>query len=99
MIRAFAVLLLVAAANGAVQKVNPVQKVISLLEKMQHEVQEEGRDEAASYDKFACFCKATADSKLNAIKRGHEHVELLEARIEALETDISTLASETADCR
>merc|ERR1719478_306465 len=93
--------LLVAAAHGAstVQKVNPVQKVISLLEKAQAEVQEEGKAEAAAYDKFACFCKDTADEKLHTITKGHEKVALLEAEIEALATDIAALANETAATR
>merc|ERR1719262_1353169 len=91
--------LLAVAANGAVQKVNPVQKVIALLERMQSEVQEEGKAEAAAYDKFACFCKDTADSKLHSITKGHEHVALLTAAIEALETDIAALADETASTR
>ena len=91
--------LLAVAAHGAQQKVNPVQKVISLLEKMQTETQEEGKAEAAAYDKFACFCKDTADAKLHSITKGKEHIATLTAEIEALATDISALASETASTR
>jgi len=49
---------------GAVQGETPVDKVITLLGKLRDQVQEEGKGEAASYDRFACFCKDHADSKL-----------------------------------
>merc|ERR1719449_245226 len=100
-VRALAFALLFAAAHGAslVQKVNPVEKVITLLEKMQSEVQEEGVAEAAAYDKFACFCKDTADAKLHSIRKGHETVTILTAAIENLESEIAELAAETASTR
>merc|ERR1719269_270355 len=92
-------LLATAHAAGSRQKVNPVQKVISLLAKMEAEVQEEGKAEAAAYDKFACFCKDTADNKLYTITKGHEKVAVLTAAIENLETEIADLAAETAATR
>merc|ERR1719409_1824499 len=98
-VRVLSLALLLVAANAANTKVNPVQKVISLLEKMEAEVQEEGKAEAAAYDKFACFCKDTADNKLYTITKGHEHVTVLTAAIENLETEISDLAAETAATR
>merc|ERR1719274_407449 len=101
MMKFFAFALLLGVAHGAstVQKVNPVQKVIELIEKMQSEVQEEGKAEAAAYDKFACFCKDTADAKLHSITKGHEKVATLSAAIEELAPSISALASETAATR
>merc|ERR1719326_880437 len=95
----FVCLLGAAHATGSHQKVNPVQKVISLLAKMEAEVQEEGKAEAAAYDKFACFCKDTADNKLYTITKGHEKVAVLTAAIENLETEIADLAAETAATR
>merc|ERR1719163_2245994 len=100
-LRTFVLALLLGVAHGSstVQKVNPVQKVISLLEKMQAETQAEGKAEAAAYDKFACFCKDTADSKLYTITKGHEKVAVLTAAIENLESEIADLAAETAATR
>merc|ERR1740127_332983 len=51
------------------EKVTPVEKVIELLVKLEGEVQAEGKEEAAAYDKFACFCKEQADEKLYAIEK------------------------------
>merc|ERR1719409_2648227 len=98
-VRVLSLALLLVAANAANTKVNPVQKVISLLEKMEAEVQEEGKAEAAAYDKFACFCKDTADNKLYAITKGHEKVAVLTAAIENLESEIADLAAETEATR
>ena len=41
-------------------QVTPVEKVINLLEGMKTEVEKEGKAEAISYQKFACFCKDSA---------------------------------------
>jgi len=55
-----------AAANSKVD-VTPVEKVITLIEEMQLKVVTEGKEEAATYDKFACFCKDTAKEKGDSI--------------------------------
>jgi chromosome segregation ATPase len=99
-------LLLLVAAFGAdqKQKVNPVEKVTSLLEKIQTEIEEEGKAEAAAYDKYACFCKEQADNKQYAIEKFSEQIEVLSAKIEAksatksqLDADISQLGIEIGE--
>lgn len=52
--------LLVATSAGE----NPVSKVIKLLEDLKKEVQEDGKKEAESYNKFACFCKDTTKKEV-----------------------------------
>jgi len=55
-------LLIVGAfALGAEEKLNPMRRVINILQKMQKEVKEEGEKEADLYEKFMCFCKGSAD--------------------------------------
>jgi len=98
-------LFLLVAALGADQrqkaKVNPVEKVTHLLEKIQKEIEEEGKAEAAAYDKYACFCKEQADNKQYAIEKFAEQIEVLSAKIEAktatksqLDADIGELTTE-----
>jgi DNA repair exonuclease SbcCD ATPase subunit len=72
-------------------KVTPVEKVIELMKRLESEVSEEGKKEAAEYDKFACFCKEQADEKLYSIDKSKEKIKEMEAEIESLEADISDL--------
>jgi hypothetical protein len=61
-----------------------VRKVIEMLEDLQMQVVAEGEKEAASYDKFACFCKTMTIKKTKAIKKGKDEKEQISAEIEKL---------------
>merc|ERR1719408_736717 len=56
-------LLLVPASHAAEEDVSPVQKVVTMLEDLQTQVVMEGKAEAKTYDKFACFCKDMSEEK------------------------------------
>merc|ERR1719389_540024 len=96
MMRAVALCSLLAVALRADRqqeraKVNPVEKVVELLEKIQGEIEAEGQAEAASYDKYACFCKEQADNKIYAIEKFNETIEVLAATIEKKTADKGAL--------
>merc|ERR1719223_1652056 len=59
-----------------------VDKVVSMLEDLQAQVLAEGEAEAATYNKFACFCKTTQNEKSDAIKTGKDDKTSLSADIE-----------------
>jgi len=61
--------------------VSPVEKVIELLTDMKNEVVAEGKKEATSYDKFACFCKDTTTQKSKSVTDGQDNIESLSAEI------------------
>jgi len=61
--------------------VSPVEKVIELLEDMKKEVEDEGKSEAATYDKFACFCKDTTVKKSTSVTDGQDNIDSLSATI------------------
>merc|ERR1719454_1161485 len=90
------------AAEGAKQaKMAAVDKVISMMEDLQLQVLAEGEAEAATYNKFACFCKTTQKDKSEAIKEGQTnkeelstHIEKLQKRREALDKEIAELAKD-----
>merc|ERR1719443_1398856 len=93
-----AALLLVSIATAAVADQfdveaakNPVEGVVSLLERLNAKSAEEGKTEAAAYDKFACFCKDQADEKLYSITKKDEKINLLTAEIEQLTADVTNL--------
>merc|ERR1719321_561072 len=65
------------------------------------QTQEEGKTEAAAYDKYSCFCKEQADDKLYAIEKATAKIALLTAQIKELtgaitqlNTDISRMNKE-----
>merc|ERR1719353_395721 len=58
-----------------------VDKVVSMLEDLQLQVLAEVEAEAATYNKFACFCKTTQKEKSEAIKTGKSEKESLSADI------------------
>jgi len=66
------------------KKLAAVNKVITMLEDLSAQVVAEGEKEAASYNKFACFCKDTTKEKTEAIKKGTDEQTSLSTRIGVL---------------
>merc|ERR1719161_2666934 len=92
--QALFVALLPLLASAAQDQITPVQSVINLLEKLEKQTMEEGKAEAAGYDKFACFCKEQADEKLYSITKANEKISLLTAQIKSLTGDLTNLAGQ-----
>lgn len=67
-------------------KTAAVDKVIALLESLSQKVLAEGESEAASYNKFSCFCKTTQADKKQAIQDGKDSKDSLTANINKLAT-------------
>merc|ERR1719305_1133156 len=62
-------------AGATATEVTPVEKVLTLMEELKTEVEEEGKSEATLYDEFACFCKDTTKEKSDAIKQEQDNIE------------------------
>jgi len=60
---------------------SPVAKVTTLLEDLKKEVEEDGKSEAESYGKFACFCKETTEKKSKSITKGEDKISSLSGSI------------------
>jgi len=90
-----------ATARGAVEaseklepKATPHGKVVELLKDLIKKVEQEGKRDAAAYDKYACFCKEQADQKVYQNETSAKKVEDLSTEIEELDADIAALAGE-----
>merc|ERR1719506_941184 len=66
------------------------------METLQEQVIAEGEKEAATYDKFACFCKDMTRKKTKAIKKGRDEKEELSAAIEKLSLERDELDKKIA---
>merc|ERR1719472_147788 len=73
-----------------------VDKVVSMLEDLQLQVLAEGEAEAATYNKFACFCKTTRKEKSEAIKTGKDDKASLSADIKKLSKERDDLDDKIA---
>mmetsp|Transcript_33303 Transcript_33303/g.75395 ORF Transcript_33303/g.75395 Transcript_33303/m.75395 type:complete len:761 (+) Transcript_33303:87-2369(+) len=79
-----------AAADAAIakqKKMSAVDKVVSLLTSLQQQVLTEGEAEAATYNKFSCFCKDTSREKVEAIQSGEDEKDSLSSNIETMSSD------------
>ena len=74
--------------------VTPVEKVITLLRDLKAQVEDEGKTEAETYDKFSCFCKDNTESKSKSIHEGESKVNVLTANLEALTSQKAKLTDE-----
>jgi len=68
-------------AGAAAAEVTPIEKVISLVEDLKKEVETDGKNEAAAYDEFACFCKKTTGEKSKSIQKQHDLIGEMSANI------------------
>jgi len=78
------------AAAAVEAKMSAMDKVINLLDNLQKQVLAEGEAEAASYNKFSCFCKDTMEAKNTAITSGTDDYAKLSADFETTKTKRST---------
>merc|ERR1719421_2348499 len=85
-----------AAAAADQSKMAAVDKVVSMLEDLQLQVLAEGEAEAATYNKFACFCKTTQKEKSEAIKTGQSDKKSLQADIKKLSKERDDLDDKIA---
>jgi len=103
----FVAVLLAAAClttGSLADDVSPVEKVIQMIADLQAQVINEGKAEATTYDKFACFCKDMTNEKTEAITAGETQKEELtstigelSARREELDQQIADLTATIAD--
>merc|ERR1719321_2297686 len=93
----FALCVLAGLSVSLGAEVTPVEKVITLMEELKTEVEDEGKAEAKTYDTFACFCKDTTKEKSDAIKSGQDAIDELAAGMEEKTEEIAAKEVEIAE--
>lgn len=92
--QAFVAICLVFTHAVTAVDVTPIQKVTKLLVGLEAQLEKEGKQEAANYDKYACFCKEQADGKLYAIETSEKKIAELTARISKLDGELTQLSKD-----
>lgn len=83
--------------GGVAEKSRPVAQVVTLLTDLKDQVEKEGRDEAKTYDTFACFCRTQTTGKSTAITSGRDAIGTHSTDIEQKTASREELKSEIAD--
>eukprot|EP00928_Gymnodinium_smaydae_P071209 TRINITY_DN54862_c0_g1_i1.p1 TRINITY_DN54862_c0_g1~~TRINITY_DN54862_c0_g1_i1.p1 ORF type:complete len:697 (-),score=252.94 TRINITY_DN54862_c0_g1_i1:72-2162(-) len=94
-----AALVALASEDAGVFAATPVSKVVDLLENLKAEVEGDGKSEATAYDKFACFCKSTTESKSTSITSGQDTIDEESATVEEKTATKASTTSELQDRR
>lgn len=86
--------LAVASAVQARARANPIRKVVTLLQKMERKVREEGDKQHELFDKFMCFCKSTDGGLSSSIASAEEGIPQLESYAKQASAERDQIASD-----
>jgi len=78
-------------ANAAASEaaLNPIRKVVNLLQAMQQKVEAEGEKEKELYDQFMCWCKHGSGDLSSSISSANDKIPQVSSNIEASEGKLS----------
>merc|ERR1719174_1907234 len=85
-----------AEASGEGLRVNPIRKVVTMLQDMQKEAEAEGKKEEGLFDNFMCYCSGGEGALAAAITQGEAQIEQLSATIERGTAEKSQLDQDIA---
>merc|ERR1719174_1881667 len=85
-----------AEASGEGLRVNPIRKVVTMLQDMQKEVEAEGKKEEGLFDNFMCYCSGGEGALEASITQGKAQIEQLTADIERGTAEKSQLDQDVA---
>merc|ERR1719281_34112 len=76
--------------------VNPIRKVVTMLQMMEKKVIAEGEKEEELYDKFVCYCKSSGGALSKSIADANTKIPELQSDIEEAESLMKQLKDEVA---
>merc|ERR1719335_1553934 len=78
---------------------NPVTKIVKLLEGMQKQLDEEQKADEGTYEKYQCWCETTIKEKTAALEAAEIKRGELESSIEELTATVARLTEEIANLK
>merc|ERR1719245_1528285 len=75
-------------ATEQTSSVNPIRKVVTMLQTMQKKVQAEGEKEQELFDKFMCYCKNSGGELSKSISDAEDKVSSLPAEVQEAEASL-----------
>mmetsp|Transcript_13593 Transcript_13593/g.30947 ORF Transcript_13593/g.30947 Transcript_13593/m.30947 type:complete len:722 (-) Transcript_13593:30-2195(-) len=84
-------LLSLTGAYGAETTVNPIRRVVKMLQAMSAKVEAEGEKEKELFDKYMCYCKTSSGTLQESISAGETKVPQLEAALKEAQSQKAQL--------
>jgi len=78
---------------------NPIRKVVTMLQKMQAKVQEEGEKETALYEKYMCYCKTAGGDLAASIEKAGSSISEFGTKIKAAEGQMAQLKDQLTEAQ
>merc|ERR1719454_732013 len=82
------------AFSDSTAAINPIRRVVSMLQMMAKKVEAEGKTEKALFDKFMCWCETGGTELEASIKAAEEKIPQLESQIKELGAAIEQLVAD-----
>jgi len=86
----------VAARESETLAVNPIRRVVSMLQMMQKKIQAEGEKEKELFEKFQCYCKSGGGTLEGSIGDAKTKIPQLESDLDAAGAEKKQLAQDVA---
>merc|ERR1719388_83578 len=83
--------LTVEESQSTTNVVNPIRKVVTMLQMMMNKIEAEGKKEEELYDKFMCYCKTGEETLGKSIEDAETKIPQLESDIKAAIEEKKTL--------
>jgi chromosome segregation ATPase len=73
---------------------NPIRKVVTILQDMQKELEDEGKKEEGMFEKFMCYCEGNTDGMSKAAEEAGQKIVELQSKLEAGKSEKAQLDQE-----
>jgi len=81
--------------EGVRLNVNPIRRVVTMLQMMQKKVEDAGKREQKLFDEFMCYCKGGVGTLVTSIKDAEAKISQLESGIEETDASVKQLVADT----